>query len=178
MKQHEKLSETQSAGRAQTRREDHGKGGRKGPTFLDGDHLRRRLHVVAVGGAARGEDEAPRRRGRHGGRGERAAGQGQGARGLDRGRGAADGSGSGHGGGLHWSGAVADGTMRGGSEREARAGGDGDRNEDGKVLWGLCFGKLRFRLFASLLWNVRLLGSCHFILSLASYMKNIFLLIL
>jgi hypothetical protein len=147
-----KLRETQSAG--MHRRDETGGGMRKGkgPTFLDGDRLRRRLHAVAIRSAASGEAARRRRRCRRDGREERAPGQGQvargGAGGREQGRRAAGRGGSGHGGGLHWRGAVADGTMRGGSEREAsRAGRDGDRNEDGEgsrgateVLWGLCFG--------------------------------------
>ena len=120
------LSETQSAGGARTGREEHGKGGgRKGPTFLDGDRLRRRLHAVAVGGAARREDEAARGRD---GRGARAAGQGQGqgARDRDRRRGAADGSGSGHGGGLHCA-------RRGGGRQGAR--GERGRGDSRRGGW-------------------------------------------
>ena len=73
-------------------------------------------------------------------------------------------------------GAAAGGRARVGSGGEARAGGgDGDRNEEARFCGGFgLFWELRFRSLACLLWDVRLLGFCHVILSVA--MKNIVLL--
>lgn len=100
----------------------------KGPTFLNGDRLRRRLHAVTIRSATSGE--AARRRCRRDGCGERAPGQGQVARsgsdGREQGRRTAGRGGSGHGGDLHRRGAVANGTMRGGERARGESKGGGE----------------------------------------------------
>lgn len=170
MKQRERLEKPNQ----QECTDDTGGGMRKGkgPTFLNGDRLRRRLHAVTIRSATSGE--AARRRCRRDGCGERAPGQGQVARsgsdGREQGRRTAGRGGSGHGGDLHRRGAVANGTMRGGgarARREQRRWRTGDRNEDGKGQGE------QPRFCGAFLWELRSSG-CWFLFALTCHFNSPF----